>query len=105
MNGTFMKTYPETAKKVVTAIHKANIWVGENPREAAEIMRSYGEQLCPFSVDELVEGLSICDFSKPGEVDREKETLKVYADIIYAAKMTKHDGDSIVANGYEHIYP
>ena len=105
MNNTFMKTYPESAKKVVTALHKANIWVGENPREAAEIMRSYGEQLCPFSVDELVQGLSIYDFSKPGNIDREKETLKVYADIIYAAKMTKHDGDWIVANGYEHIYP
>lgn len=105
MNNTFRKTYPETALKVAKALTKANIWVGENPREAAEIMRSYGEQLCPFTVDELVEGLSIYDFSMPGEIDREIKTIKDIADIIYKAKMIKHDGDWILATGYEHIYP
>lgn len=105
MNDTFRKTYPETALKVAKALHKANIWVGENSREAAEIMRSYGEQLCPFTVDELVEGLSIYDFSRPGEIDREIKTLKDMSNIIYKAKMIKHDADWILANGYEHINP
>jgi len=105
MNNTFMKTYPDTALKVLKALHKANIWVGEHEQEAAEIMRSYGEQLVPFTVDELVTDLTRYDFANPGDVAREQETLKTYANIIYKAGMIKHDGDWIVANGYEHLYP
>jgi len=105
MNHSFMQNYPQTALKVVTALFKANKWVGENPREAAEIMRSYGEQLVPFTVDELVEGMSIYDYAHGGDKTREELTLKTYADIIYKAGMIKHDADWIVANGYEHLYP
>jgi NitT/TauT family transport system substrate-binding protein len=105
MNHSFMQDYPQTALKVATALYKANAWVGENPRAAAEIFASYGEQLCPFTVEDLVTSLSHYDYAHAADKAREQTTLHTYADVCQKSGVIKHDADWIVANGYEHIYP
>ena len=104
MNHTFTQTYPETTMQIVKAFAKAGTFVHNNPQESAEIMRGYGEELCPYTVEDLMACLPHYDYTDAGNLEREKKTLKTYGDATYRAGLIRHDGDWIVENGLMHLY-
>jgi len=103
MNNTFTEKYPETTLKFVKALARAGNFITNNPQEAAEIHRAAGEELCPYTVDELAEGLAIYHYDDAGNVEREIKTLQVYAGAAYRAGLIRHDGDWIVEHGMKHL--
>ncbi len=103
VNKGALDKHPETMKSIVTALHKAALATDADPVHAAEVMHGFGAELVPYTLDELVTAVSHYKYDVPSDITMEKATLKLYGDLLYDLGEITHDGDWVVANGYEHI--